>query len=94
MKSTFTLFLSGIAALLATPALAGKQSVTLSVPGMSCAVCPITVKKALNNVKGVNTVAVDFDGKKAAVTFDDTKTNTEELTRATANAGYPSTVTR
>ncbi|MCR2721459.1 mercuric transport protein periplasmic component, partial [Salmonella enterica] len=39
--------LVALAATLATPAWAAVQTVTLSVPGMTCAACPITVKKAL-----------------------------------------------
>ncbi len=33
-------------ALLSTPAWAGPRTVKLTVPGMTCATCPITVKKA------------------------------------------------
>ncbi|MDE3108877.1 MAG: heavy-metal-associated domain-containing protein [Acidobacteriota bacterium] len=41
---------------------------------MTCAACPITVKKALSRVEGVNSVNVNFDKKQATVTFDDAKT--------------------
>ena len=34
----------------ASPLWAATQTVTLSVPGMNCATCPITVKKALTKV--------------------------------------------
>ena len=43
-----------LAATFAVPAWAATQTVTLSVPGMSCATCPITVKKALSKVEGVS----------------------------------------
>ena len=59
---------------------------------MTCSVCPITVKKALKNVKGVNAVEVSFEEKSATVTFDDAQTNVGALTHATTDAGYPSTV--
>jgi len=49
-----------------SPAWAGTKTITLSDPGMTCAACPITVKKALTKVNGV--------------------------TKATKNAGYPSSV--
>jgi mercuric ion binding protein len=77
---------------LATPAWADVKTVTLSVPGMTCAVCPITVKKALSKVDGVRKTEVSFEDREAVVSFDDTKTNAEALTKATASAGYPSTV--
>ena len=83
-----------LAATLATPAWAAVQTVTLSVPGMTCAACPITVKKALTKVEGVSQVDVSFDQREAVVTFDDVKTTVQKLTEATTNAGYPSSVKR
>lgn len=74
------------------PAWAAVQTVTLAVPGMTCPVCPITVKKALQKVTGVTQIEVSYEKKEAVVTFDDAKTTAESLTRATAGAGYPSTV--
>jgi mercuric ion binding protein len=79
-------------AILASPVWAATQTVTLSVPGMNCATCPITVKKALTKVSGVSMVDVNLDRREARVTFDDAKANVEALTRATQDAGYPSTV--
>jgi mercuric ion binding protein len=78
--------------LLASPGWAASKTVTLDVPGMFCAACPITVKKALTKVTGVAEVNVDLDKKQAVVTFDDAKTRIATLTKATTNAGYPSTV--
>ena len=79
-------------AALASPLWAATQTVTLSVPGMDCAACPITVKKALTKVPGVSKADVSLDTREAKVTFDDAKTNVAALTRATKDAGYPSTV--
>ncbi|EMJ4931705.1 mercury resistance system periplasmic binding protein MerP [Pseudomonas aeruginosa] len=86
--------LVALAATLATPAWAAVQTVTLSVPGMTCAACPITVKKALTKVEGVSQVDVSFDKREAVVTFDDAKTTVQKLTEATTNAGYPSSAVR
>lgn len=77
-----------------TPAWAAPQKVTLSVEGMTCAACPITVKKALSKVNGVSQVDIQFEKRMAVVTFDDSKTSIQALTQATANAGYPSTATK
>lgn len=76
---------------LSAPAWAATKTVTLSVPGMTCATCPITVKKALQKVDGVIDAKVTWEPKEAMVTFDDAKTNVRALTEATRNAGYPST---
>ncbi len=74
----------------ASIALAGSQTVALSVPGMTCSTCPLTVKKALQKVPGVENVTATFEPKEAVVTFNDSKTTLEQLREATANAGYPS----
>lgn len=71
---------------------AAPRTVTLDVTGMTCVTCPITVKKALSRVEGVEAVDVDFKQKRATVTFDDAKTTPGALTQATADAGFPSTV--
>jgi len=77
---------------LSTLALAGSKTVTLSVPGMYCEMCPATVSKALKKVNGVEKVAASFETKEAVVTFDDSKASIDKLREATANAGYPSTL--
>lgn len=76
----------------ALPALAATKTVTLAIPSMSCPVCPITVKKALRAVPGVSKTDVIFAKKEAVVTYDDAKTNVAALTKATTDAGFPSTV--
>jgi mercuric ion binding protein len=77
---------------LAAPVWSAPRTVTLSLPTMDCAVCPITVKKALGKVEGVSRVEVDFAKRQAIVSFDNARTSAEALTRATTDAGYPSTV--
>lgn len=69
-----------------------NQSVTLDVQNMTCAMCKITLKKALNKIDGVQKVAVNFDAKTATIAFDPNKTSTEALIQATTNVGYPSTL--
>lgn len=81
-----------VLASLALPAAAFAESrtVTLEVPGMTCSTCPITVRKALKAVNGVERVAVTYESKEAVVTFDDAKASVERLRQATRDAGYPS----
>ncbi|MBI1981407.1 MAG: mercury resistance system periplasmic binding protein MerP [Methylocystis sp.] len=74
------------------PAFAATQTVALSVSNMTCAACPITVKKALTNVPGVQSAEVSYEKKEAVVTYDDAKTSVEALIEATEGAGYPSQV--
>jgi mercuric ion binding protein len=74
----------------ASAALAAEQVTLLSVPGMTCSLCPITVSKALRRVPGVKDVSVNLDTKTPRVRFDDEATSVDVLTKATAGAGYPS----
>ena len=71
--------MAALAVTLSTPAWAATKTVTLSVPGMTCAACPITVKKALSKVAGVEKAEVSFEKREAVVTFDDVtvRVNTE-----------------
>ena len=84
------LFLAAAATSLPVQAFAADKTVTLDVPGMYCEMCPITVRKALSRVPGVTNVNASYEKKEAVVTFDDTKASIDALTRATADAGYPS----
>lgn len=81
-------------AAIVAPVWAATETVTLAVPGMTCAACPITVRKALTKVDGVAKAEVSFDKREAIVTFDDAMTNAQALAKATADAGYPSDIKR
>lgn len=72
--------------------LAAPRTVTIDVQNMTCPVCPLTVKKALERVSGVQQVAVDYASKTATVQFDDATATATKLTEATQAAGYPSTI--
>jgi mercuric ion binding protein len=91
MKIIRNLVLLAALASASSAVVAEMKTVTLSVPGMYCEICPVTVKKALSKVPGVAKVSASYEKKEAAVTYDDGKTTLEALTKATANAGYPST---
>jgi len=80
------------AATLAAPSSETPAVVRLAVPGMTCPVCPITVHKALTRLPGVIEARVDYDHKSAWVRYDPAKVSPAELMRATADAGYPSTL--
>ena len=96
MKKTFAiliaLFTFSASAWAATIVDPNIKTVTLEVPGMFCEVCPITVKHALQKVDGVSRIDVSLEKREAVVTFDDAKTSVKALEKATADAGYPSSV--
>jgi len=91
MKSILSIVALAVAAI-ALPAVAAQKTVVLSVPSMNCAACPITVRKALEKVAGVQSVKATLEPPEAQVTFDDAKTSVGQLMEATKGAGYPSSV--
>lgn len=58
------LFAALALAAVVAPVWAATQTVTLSVHGMTCASCPITVKHALSKVEGVSKTDVSFDKRR------------------------------
>lgn len=79
--------------LLAGPGLAAElRTVTLGVEHMTCATCPITVRKALSHVAGVSASTVDMKAHTATVTFDPAQTTPEALATAVSQAGFPAKV--
>lgn len=92
MKISHAPLLTLLGALLcASPlALAKVQKVSLTVPTMDCATCPITIKAALTKVPGVTSAKVSYERREAVVMFDDSQTTVDALKKATADAGYPS----
>jgi mercuric ion binding protein len=89
---TKTLLFFFAAAITSGAALAASRTVTLDVQNMTCAVCPITVKKALEHVSGVQQVSVNYANKTATVQFDNMAATVDKLTEATKEAGYPSAI--
>ena len=71
---------------------AEEKSVVLSVPGMKCPACPITVMVAIKRVQGVKSVNANFESKLAVVSYDDQLTNISSLQEAAKNVGFPSKV--
>ena len=88
MKLTRTLALLALVA--AAPlALAKQQTVSLTVPTMDCATCPITIKTALTKVPGVEKVKVSYEKREAVIVYDDAKATVADLKKATEDVGYP-----
>lgn len=68
---------------------AGERSITLTVDKMYCDTCPLTVRAAIQKVKGVKSATVSYQKKTAVVVFDDTATTPEAIAAASTKIGYP-----
>lgn len=76
--------------LLCVPALAGEpRTALLDVSGMTCSLCPLTVRKALERVPGVIEAKADLGTASAEAKYDPDKTSPEALAQAVTNAGFP-----
>jgi copper chaperone len=60
----------------------------ITIEGMSCEHCKMTVEKAVSSVEGVSSVSVDLKSGKADVTYDASKASLEDIKRAIEAAGY------
>ncbi len=80
--------------LISTLTNAEERSVVLNVEKMHCALCPVTVRKAIEKVDGVKEVVVDFDNKTATVIYDDESTTVDSIAAASTNVGYPAAPAR
>jgi mercuric ion binding protein len=87
MRKLLTFLLIGLsmAAFAATP-----QTAVLDVQNMTCSMCSITIRKALEKVPGVIDAKVDYNHKTATVKYDPEKASPAAFVKATTNAGFPS----
>lgn len=82
--------ISMLLALPLTAFAASPQTVVLDMQNMTCSLCSVTVKKALEKVPGVATAQINYNKKTATVQFDPEKTSPAILVKATTDAGFPS----
>jgi len=63
------------------------NTVTLSIPGINCGHCVMTIKREAGMIKGVQFISGDIAGKTA--TFEvESEAALAELKKALAEAGY------
>lgn len=63
-----------------------------SIEKMTCKMCNITIRKAIEKVDGVVKATVDYNTKTATVLFDSKKANVDAIALASTNIGYPATL--
>src|SRR3546814_19569793 len=70
-----------------------QRQTTFAVENMTCATCPITVRKAMKDVAGVTAVNVDFAAKTPRATYDPRHANATQQAGVTNDEGYPARAT-
>jgi len=64
-------------------------SQTFTVEKMTCAACPITVRKAMSSIEGVQSIEVNFGAKMATATFDPALVDAASIAQASTDVGFP-----
>ena len=67
---------------------AAQRSVTLELEGIYCAMCPVTIKTALEFADGVQEVKVSRDPDEAVIRYDDARTGPAQLIEVVKKSGY------
>lgn len=66
----------------------GEKTKTINIEGMTCDHCVRTVKKALENVPGVDSAEVSLEKGNAVVRYSNATVLLDDLVRAVNEAGY------
>ena len=61
---------------------------TYKIKGMHCASCANIIERTFKKIEGVNSVEVNYGTEAAKVSFDETKTNPENFSKAIEPLGY------
>ncbi len=91
--SVVTLVVLAIALTVSNPSTSSSEEgtdtkdVTLRVDGMTCKMCPLTIKTALKRVEGVVSADVGYKDKEAKVLYEKDKVTVDEIVKAIENAG-------
>lgn len=70
----------------------GLETVSLKVDNLFCVACRTILRRALEDVDGVEKAEVFYDSKTAVVTYDPARCDAKDLIAATAGIGFPSSV--
>ncbi|MEZ4576142.1 MAG: cation transporter [Vampirovibrionales bacterium] len=65
-----------------------QQNLTLHIHGMTCAGCEQTIRQGLEQLDGVEEVAVSVSTNDAQVAFDDSTTSLDTIARQIGRLGY------
>jgi Cu+-exporting ATPase len=64
------------------------RQIDLAIRGMTCAACSTRLERALGRVDGVGQASVNLTTERAAIRFDGSRVQVEELIRRVTAAGF------
>ncbi len=66
----------------------GKKKVALTIEGMDCVHCAVSIERSISKLKGVTKASVSFAAEKAIVEYDTKRVSMERIKHAVEGAGY------
>ena len=90
--ASMIILLLGFATLGVAPASAQERMVTLNVPGMTCATCPISVRHRAMQLPGVKAATASLESATATVTYEDSEQTAQAIADAITKLGYPASI--
>jgi len=70
-----------------------EQAVRMHVSGMTCGLCPISVKHRALQMQDVHSASVDIDKAQAIITYEDSEQSPQAIAQVITELGYPTTIT-
>lgn len=64
------------------------SNAVISTPTVQCGMCKSKIEKNLKKVDGLSTVKVDYKKKTTTVSWDNSKTNIENIKTSISKSGY------
>ena len=71
-----------------TDSSASLKTSTFSISGMTCPSCARGLEASFRNLAGVSEAKVDYDAKRATISYDPAKQNEQALRKLVTDAGY------
>lgn len=64
------------------------KEIKFKVKGMSCRACENLIHRAVKKIEGVEEAKVDYEKETAEIIYDETKTDSDQITKAIEEKGY------
>lgn len=64
------------------------EKITLHIEGMHCGACAVGIQMLVSQMDGVQSAAVDYEGKKGAFEFDAAKVTKDQIVKSVEELGY------
>lgn len=65
-----------------------KKTVKIKCEEMTCIGCKNSITKAVKSLKGIEKIDIDLETKIITITYEESKTNPEEILYAVIGSGY------